>query len=275
MPKKNRKTLKEYFEKGNLPSQNQFGNLVDSMLNVVDEGFDKTATDGFKVSQLGKDGKLISFFKNIAVKSPLWSIKVDWQTGNLILGGPKNPNVLSLAAGEYQETGENKGEKKGRIGINKQDPEYELDVAGTIASCGRIGCKGEHVPANGEWQHITGRLEGCRAFEIMAGVGKTKSGKYALLHAFALKTFNARGKIIYHQAHYGSRCNRLKLRWKEEEGKGYRLELKTRCCYGDARAKEKKNNGKPKDGNDGGVYVNYYLTELWFDPFMDDCTIPE
>jgi hypothetical protein len=204
MPAKNRTTLKNYFQSGSLPSEDQFEDLIDSMLNMRDEGFEKTAQQGFKVAQL-PEGKLISFFEDISIESPIWSVKVDLKSDDrkLYFLNKNDEEILTLTP-------------DGKVGIKQNKPDFELDVAGTIASRGRIGEKGANtVHANGYWQDITDTLGGCQAFEIMAGVGKPKSGKYAILHAFALKTFNARGKIVYHQAHYGSRCNRLKLRWKK------------------------------------------------------------
>lgn len=263
MPAKNRTTLKNYFKRGSLPSEDQFGNLIDSMLNMRDEGFEKTAEQGFKVAQLPK-GKLISFYEDISIESPIWSIKVDLKSEDRRLHflNKNNEEILTLTS-------------DGKVGINQNKADFELDVAGTISSRGRIGEKGARkVHANGYWQDITDTLDGCHGFEIMAGVGKPKSGKYALLHAFALKTFNARGKIVYHQAHYGSRCNRLKLRWKKGPDKKYTLQLKTRCRYanGDQRDKSQKNGDKSE--KDVGVYVKYYITELWFDELMEDCLNP-
>lgn len=254
MAKKDRNTLKKYFEAGRLPSSTQFADLIDSMLNVIEEGFDKTPQEGFKVSQLDHTGKLVSFYETIDVKKPVWSLRLDMTSGNLIFGHQANPNVLTLGTAAGETAVEAGVDDKVRVAINKQEAECELDVGGTIASRGRIGSPGRDVPADGKWHDITKELDGCQAFEIMAGVGKKRSGKYALLHATALKTFNARGKITCGQAHYGSRCNRIKLRWKKK-ARRYTLQLKTRCCYGE------------------GIFVRYYLTRLWFDPFMDACQV--
>ena len=217
MAKKNRNTLKNYFQKGRLPSSEHFDDLIDSALNIIDEGLDKSASQGLKIAQLGESGKLISFFKDIAVKSPLWSIHLDSSSGNLTFDSDEKENILTLTS-------------QGRVGINKKDPDYELDVTGIIAGEGRIGRSGDkEVPADGEWHDITEELDGCHAFEIMAGVGGRKgSGKYSLMHAFALNTFNGKGNITYHQAHFDSRCNRLKLRWVGDTH-SYRLQLKTGC----------------------------------------------
>ena len=252
MAKKDRKTLKKYFEAGRLPSSAQFADLIDSTLNVVEEGFDKTAEDGFKVSQLDHTGKLVSFYENIDVRRPLWYLHIDMASGGLIFGNQANPNVLALDTEARRDRADSESEIGVRVGINKPAAEYELDVDGTVAARGRIGSRGEDVPADGKWHAITKALDGCQALEIVAGVGKKGSGKYALVHAMALKTFDAKGKITYTQAHYGSRCNRIKLRWKKKARRAT-LQLKTRCCYGE------------------GVFVRYYLTRLWFDPFMQAC----
>ena len=37
MPKQDRKTLKSNFANGRMPSEDNFGDLIDSMLNVIDE----------------------------------------------------------------------------------------------------------------------------------------------------------------------------------------------------------------------------------------------
>lgn len=251
MAKKSRNTLKNYFTGGSLPTEHQFADLIDSTINVIDEGFDKTAEQGFKVAQLGDTGYLISFFENIAVEKPLWSLKVDLHTKSLIfepLGAsrpsPEDGSVPALALAP-----------DGGVGIRNSHPHYALDVGGTVAAQGRIGRAGAMAaPADGEWHDITETLEGCHAFEVMAGVGAKGTGKYALVHAFALNTFGDKSSVTYHHAHYGSRCNRIRLRWcKEKDSHKYRLQLKTGCTYGE------------------GVNVRYYLTDLWFDHFMDGC----
>ena len=241
MPKKNRSTLKEYFKKGCLPSEEQFGDLIDSTLNIIDEGFDKTPESGLKITQIGEDSRLISFYRNIDIKSPIWSITVDTAKKQLLFNAEDDKSVLAL-------------DPAGRIGINKGDPNYTLDVEGIIAAKGRIGrYKEGTVPADGQWHPVVEKLDGCRAYEIMAGVGKKKSGKYALLHAFALSTFNAKSRIASHQAYYHSRCDRIKLRWRGEQH-DYALEMRTCCCYGD------------------DITIKYSITELWFDYFMEGNT---
>lgn len=41
MPRTNRNTLKEYFKCGSMPNQKHFYELIDSMVNISDDGIDK------------------------------------------------------------------------------------------------------------------------------------------------------------------------------------------------------------------------------------------
>ena len=80
------------------------------------------------------------------------------------------------------------------------------------------------------------------------------------MRAFAMNTFDPRGmffnflnakkRINYHHAYYRSRSDKLKLRWKNEAGHDYRLQLRSNSNYGD------------------GIQIKYYITKLWFDAEM-------
>ncbi|PSJ18962.1 hypothetical protein [Nitrosomonas supralitoralis] len=253
MAKKNRETLKARFKKGRMPSEDAFADLIDSALNLFDDGFERTPEDGFKIFQLG-DGKLISFYQKISTLSPMWFVRIDKTTTNLNFGNENNPYILTLKSVENVDTGSDEPSKVG-VGININNPQFELDVAGTIASYGRIGRRGQlAVPADGEWHAITETLTGCEAFEVVAGVGgKDADGKFALMHAFALNAYNAKNHITYHQAHYGAKCNRLELRWENAENTEnfeYTLQLRVESFYGD------------------NIWVKYHVTRLWHDPMM-------
>lgn len=244
MPKINRNTLKNYFKNGNVPSQDQFGDLIDSTLNIIDEGFDKTPEEGLKVAQLGDEGRLISFFREILGDKPIYFVRLD-RDEHIVFGTAEGRNVLSL----------------GRSRISGADQNsYELDVGGVIKAEGRIGA-GSSVPADGRWHDITGTLTGCHAFEVMAGVGgPAGQGRYALVHAFALNTFNPKGPLFnflnlkkgikYQPAYYRARQDKLRLRWHSEGAHVYRLQLKSNSDYGD------------------GIQAQCYVTKLWFDETM-------
>ncbi|MCB1947897.1 hypothetical protein [Nitrosomonas sp.] len=258
MAKQNRKTLEAKFKNGSMPSEIAFADLIDSTLNLIDDGFDKTVKDGLRIFQLG-DGKLMSFYQKMETLSPLWFVGLDKATSNLRIGNQFNPNVLTLRS--IGEMDKSRGTTRVGVGINTERPQCELDVAGTVAAHGRTGKKDEFaVPADGEWYDISGVLTGCQAFEVVAGVGgRDADGKYALMHAFALCTYYAKNHISYHQAHYGAKCNQLELRWEpvstESDNFEFVLQLRTGIYY----------------GND--IWVKYHITRLWEDTAMYESEI--
>ncbi|AKM32316.3 hypothetical protein AB870_22780 [Pandoraea faecigallinarum] len=260
--RRNRDTLRRKFGNGEMPSATAFSELIDSMLNIVDEGFDKTPVDGLKVSQLNQ-GKLLSFYQNIDLKSPIWTIQLDGEAGGLAFGNGDNPTALTL-----RQLSTARGE-------TASDPParatgFELDVAGRVVADGRRGRPGARaVLADGKWHDITDALTGCQAFEITAGVGKRGSGKFALMHAYAVMAYNGKGDIDYRQSHFGSKCNRLQLRWADTPDGAkhtYVLQMRVGCPYDSTRDAA----GAPK------TWVTYYLTTLWFDSDMTgSATDPE
>lgn len=256
MTQRNRETLRNYFGDGKLPTRYHFGDLIDSMLNMSDEGFRKSAENGLEISAPVGHHALISLYRDQRPKSALWSLSYggDLDMLHVQAGGATATRgqvpVLSLDA-------------RARVGVNTSVPKHTLDVGGVIASQGRRGTyeRAEPVPvlANGEWQDITDTLSGCQGFEVMAGAGHPGGGRFALMHAIALNTYNPtagwldffsrKKRITPHHAYYGRRCDKLQLRWEGSNGKNaaYRLRIRTGCDYGD------------------GVRVKVFITQLWFD----------
>lgn len=240
MPLQNRNTLKNFFKKGNLPAEAHFYDLIDSMINKVDDGMSKNLEEGLMLSPIGTSEKLMSFYKSIEDKSPVWSFNINRGDANLNINNHLGDSIVTLR-------------KEGQVGINNPSPEHTLDVNGAVGMKGRIGTSYTgKVKADGKWHPILTELNGCHALEIVAGVGKKKTGKYALIHANALSTFGkSKNKIKIVQGYYGVRCNMIKLRWTGDTY-NYNLEMRTRCSY------------------EGDYYIRYYISNLWFDQFMDD-----
>ncbi len=260
MTKQNRDTLKKYFGKGELPTESQFSDLIDSNLNLLDDRFDHTAEDGFKISTIGDNEGLFSFYDGDNPQEPRWSMGLAGDGEELVFhnrstdpetGKPYSDPTLTMAGG--------------RVGINKKDPVSELDVNGVISSTGRQGTyKAGTVSADGDWHPLTDDLLGCRAFEVMAGVGRIHTGKYALLHAVAINAhhpegwlfnlFNCKRRIRTTQAYYRTIRDKLKLRWRATRREGrytwYRMEIRSGSNYG------------------SDIKIQYSLTELWFDHMM-------
>jgi hypothetical protein len=250
-----------------MPSSEAFGDLIESMLNIVDQQFDKTPQDGLKVGQFSQ-GKLLSFYHDIDVKSPIWSVRMEQPGDDLMIGTEAFPAALAL-----RDRNGNATEAALQMAPSTDDDRakqglFELDLKGCLVVDGRRGRPGLRVPADGQWQYITPVLHGCQAFEVVAGAGKTGSGKYAVMHAFALNAYNGKGDITYHQAYCGNRCSRLELRWKPESNRlqdGFRLQIRVGCSY-DSKEEFANASSAP-------TMICFQLTQLWFDSAMKQCQL--
>lgn len=270
MARRSRDSLKLKFGQGAMPSSEAFADLIESMLNIVDQQFDKTPADGLKIGQFDQ-GRLLSFYHNIDMKSPIWSIRMDQPGNQLLFGTSEMPAALTLRDCNNAQQSDFQLEASTNEDRRHQGV-FELDLKGRIVSDGRLGRAGSSVPADAEWHDITPVLFGCQAFEVMAGVGKKDSGKYAVMHAYALNAYGGKGEITYHQAHYGSKCSRMELRWKRETDRlqdGYRLQIRVGCGFDDGDCKGLV-KGAP---GSAPTSICYYLTQLWFDPAMKQCQV--
>lgn len=287
----NRDTLKKYFAAGSLPTQKHFEDLIESTLNMQDEGFRRTPENGVEISKLKDKGAYLSFYATPDADAAVWSVSTDPGERLLFRSGPASGTgapVLSLGTLEATDAplGAFAAAGTARVGINTAKPQCELDVAGVVRMQGRLGAdaplrvleaQGDKpaagvqaesaILADGKWHDITGPLHGCNAFEVMAGAGNENSGRYALLHAVAMNTFNPRPwpfsfmdskrAIRATSAFYDRRCDKLRLRWFNLNGKfgrnaEYCLQIRSNCSY---------------TAQDGGktVPIRCHLTQLWFD----------
>lgn len=69
MDRKDRHTLKSYFQKGDVPTEEQFAELIDSVPNIVDDGEAVRTEDGWALYPR-KGGKLtLTSDKGLAIKN--------------------------------------------------------------------------------------------------------------------------------------------------------------------------------------------------------------
>ena len=234
-----RESLRSLFDTGTRPNANNFGSLIDSMVNKVDDRISKNLENGLMLAPEGKEsGRVVSFFDDIQGESPRWTFEMP-------LEGAQGLSI-SEPVSETQSETRIFFQKGGNIGIGTKEPKTSLEVDGILGTSARMGTyMTGAVPADGQWHDIITNLNGCTAFEIMAQVGKEKEGKYALLHATALSTFGrSRSKIRCTQAHYGWWWNKLALKWHGSTY-DYGLRLRTRSNYG------------------SGLEIKYCVTRLW------------
>ncbi len=266
MSKRDRPTLKKFFRDGALPTSEHYADLIDSVVNRIDDGFDKSERDGLRIASLGASPTLLSFYNGAGAAEAAWAIGHGKTPGTLqFLRGAGAANPASDAAGASGDGQPPPGlalSRSGQVGVSVADPDWRLDVDGVARMRGRIGFAGPDavVPADGRWHDISGSLTGCHAFEIVAGAGgQLGRGRYALMHAIALNAYNPRNPLLNWlfqrrgirktTAVFGSYADRLRLRWRGST-RDYSLQLRTNSNFG------------------AGIGVRYYVTRLWFDTAM-------
>lgn len=94
MPTQTRATLKGYFTKGSIPTENNFADLIDSTLIQIDDGLLTSATAPLSIKAVGADEGLINFYRVESGQNPnttTWQIKhlpVGSSTPGLSIGTP-------------------------------------------------------------------------------------------------------------------------------------------------------------------------------------------
>lgn len=241
----NRITLKNFFRKGSVPTETNFADLIDSSINIVEDGIGRSVEDGFRIAPLGYSKRLLSFYENSQKSNPEWFISLnDGNTKGLTFHESDNDNRLVLKGG-------------GNIGIGISNPTSKLEVKGCIGMEARKGTfKIGQVPGDAKWHNILEELDGINAFEIMAQIsGKKGSGRYAIAHALALATFGgylSRWSIRKTAANYGGFLSQLQFRWTGGVN-NYALQVRTRRHYG------------LNDQNAEPYAIRFNVTQLWSD----------
>jgi hypothetical protein len=229
--------LKKAFEKGAIPTQQDFSNLIDSMIHKQEDGL-ISEDEGLRLSPKGSDRRLLTFFDNLNGFKPTWALEQY----------PKNSPEFGLNLVDQQ------GESKlfirydGNVGIGTINPTNKLDVNGNMSMHGRRGTyMSGQVPGDGSWYTITPKLSQCHAFEIIAKVSKAGRGLHAMLHAVALSTFKgSKSPITKTHAYYNSFRDKMDIRWVGTNF-NYALQIKTKRNYG------------------AGNMISYYITNLWWE----------
>lgn len=235
MPRTNRNTLKEYFKRGKMPEERHFYELIDSAINIVDDGINKTPDDGLRLSPLKKDGPVIGIFKNIQDNRPAWQLSLD-ANGRLLIRQEDEETPLIVLSPDKK--------------IELNQPHTDVHINGQLSAQAFNGEIQGKFPANGEWHTFDIPTEGCRAYRIMAGCGKIKCGQYALVQATAMHCYGKHRKIRTTQSWFGSFFNRIKFRW-HGYGQKCKLQIRTNRDYG------------------ADIHICFQITDLWNDPKME------
>jgi len=169
--KKSRAALKSYFVKNAIPTEQQFAQVMDSMLNQRDDGLVKPAGNPLSIEATGDASsfkKALSFYNSLADADPAWTVSLrpratpaDPQTGRagLSIDDAAGNSRLAIDA------------SNGRVGIGTVAPAEALDVNGRIKA-GSL--------AMGPWPANPGGY----GFVGVTTVDQKQAGNYSLLQEF-------------------------------------------------------------------------------------------
>lgn len=260
-----RKSLKMIFQKGKLPTESNFGDLIDSVVNILDDGINKSEKFGYEISPQGQSESLLSFFENAEdSEEPIWQFlaRDGRESKDISFGNKAQKNTLYFS-------------EDGKIGVHTENPTLPLTVNGFVGMKGRMGSyqiANETTPAHitvqktakadGKYHNIITGIKNTAAFEIIAKAnGPAGRGKQAMTHAIAVCTdwtsfFN---KISYTNAFSGWPWNKIKLRWKKNSrDKSLSLQIKTRSHFGINRE------------TDAPFKIKFHITSLWEEAYVDE-----
>ena len=232
-----RESLKNNFEKGAMPTQQDFEDLVDSMFHKQDDGL-ISEDDGLKLSPKGSAAKMISFFNSLNDFKPTWGLEQY----------PRNTGEFGLNLVNGQGESKLFIQEGGNIGVGTMEPADKLTVSGNVSMQGRRGTYAAgKVPGDGNWHTIISSLNECSAFEVIAKVGKSGKGLYGMVHALAMSAFGKSNNTIQKtDAYYGSFRNKMDLRWTGDVF-DYSLQIRSNRDYGEESM------------------IKYYVTNLWWE----------
>lgn len=212
---RSRQTLRSYFADGCRPTGAQFAELIESVLNMQDEGFAKTPDEGLKITSAANQSALLTFLREEQRDQGLWSVRYGDPADPGVRGGLGVPRVQGgqgapLAVAPLKTRLDGKPPRPGsdrqpvplvvlhqnhRVSVGKSNADHMLDVQGVVAARGRVGTypqpgRPEDLTADGQWKDATDTLEGCVALEVVATVSAEGSGHHAIMRAVAMNAYN-------------------------------------------------------------------------------------
>ncbi len=134
--KKNRTDLKLYFVKNAIPTESNFADLIDAMLNQKEDGIAKPAGNPLCIEATGDAGSLrkaINFYESFADANPAWAISLNPRVT------PGDPNTAKPGFAISDPNGANRlfiDKTTGNVGIGTLAPGRVLEVSAADSNTG-------------------------------------------------------------------------------------------------------------------------------------------
>lgn len=148
---RSRDELKAYFVKNSIPTENNFSELIDGMLNLNDDGIVKLPGNPLRIEAVGDETsfkKVFHFYRNSGESKPDWVFNLNPRSD------PTDPSTAQLGFNISDGDGNNRlfiDHNTGNVGIGTISPTQKLEVNGTIkATQGlRVDEATNHLDADG------------------------------------------------------------------------------------------------------------------------------
>lgn len=204
MDRKDRHTLKSYFQKGDVPTEEQFAELIDSVPNIVDDGEAVRTEDGWALYPR-KGGKMGVSLHEAAGEPAAWKLTltsdkglaIKNEAGEALLELKQDKNIV-LHASVQQEGGGDEPEP---------DPQDYLVIE-----------------ADKKWatlKEITDIKESSRVYTVMALYRDREFGICKLTRAIAICLNNVEQCVESPRKHWWGWSGYIRLRWQADRDKTY------------------------------------------------------
>lgn len=209
--RKNRGILKGYFQKGDVPTEAQFAELIDSMANIEEDGQVQRTPDGWAFYPQHEGGLELDLYKDVPETSgakPAWRLRV---TGDKKL----------VICNEDEETAIEIAQDKTVTVSGGEEPPTPAGDGGYFT-----------IPADKKWHDVPvdfskGGFHSCRVFSIHASCNDNIDLCY-LTHATAIWMGNDEQHIRSRRKHWWGWTGAVKIRWQG----GTHLQLRSRKRLG-------------------------------------------
>ena len=204
MDRKDRHTLKSYFQKGDVPTEEQFAELIDSVPNIVDDGEAGRTEDGWALYPR-KGGKMGVSLHEAAGEPAAWKLTltsdkglaIKNEAGEALLELKQDKNIV-LHASVQQEGGGDEPEP---------DPQDYLVIE-----------------ADKKWatlKEITDIKESSRVYTVMALYRDREFGICKLTRVIAICLNNVEQWVESPRKHWWGWSGYIRLRWQADRDKTY------------------------------------------------------